>query len=56
MFIQSQYEPVKIPEVDLWDFIFENERQFLGEKRESSALKRKLHNEPSCSDIHKRPR
>lgn len=42
MFIQSQYEPVKIPEVDLWDFIFENERrQFLGEKRESSALKRK---------------
>ncbi|CAI7671829.1 unnamed protein product [Penicillium palitans] len=33
MSIQSQYEPVKIPEVDLWDFIFENEgRQFPGDK------------------------
>ncbi|KAF7519274.1 hypothetical protein PCG10_010136 [Penicillium crustosum] len=27
MSIHSQYEPVKIPEVDIWDFIFENERR-----------------------------
>ncbi|KAJ5355954.1 hypothetical protein N7517_010563 [Penicillium concentricum] len=31
--IESQYEPIQIPDGDLWDFIFENERrQFPGEK------------------------
>lgn len=41
--IESQYEPVQIPKVDLWDSIFENRtREFPVEKRKFSTPSRKI--------------